>query len=974
MFNFLKPSGWGKRVRIPLAPGAAFAALIMCTVPTLSAQGASVIVLQLKNDLVQSRQQAMADVATQRALNTLAQSVPDLQAALRRSLKRNGIPMATYDIDRVFTVDVSDKTAAERNQLQQGYLNNPLVLAADLNDVTQIPEQDSGRALANRRGARTNTDLEALYKRDSVALPGYLVGGINSDAVSVMPGGKGEYARVVIASDNYWNLSHQSLPSLAFSPIPGPQRLSCGTDYKVGNNATAAAGIIAGKESATGVVGIVPRAQLAATPATFASIYDNIYNLGLKPGDVVVLDQAFSSTTIRLGDFSPYPGDVCPKSKPTDKFGVTCQLPSVGYESTQRRIEILTEELGVHVIVNASGGTAYAQDPATAMDLDARAFNGLFDRDRNDDGAIYVAGIDPKTGASLAANYGRRIDLSTWATRIAYPSFTANGGHDSYSRYDRDDVLNYPLAAYIVAGAVAQVQSVAVAKGLGPVPPWVMRKLLVETGHPIPGQDVSKPNGKQPDVKAAVDKLLAEYGRGFPPKPAAPFRIKRVVGFDAPYYGRDWEYRPIVTSGHAQGVTYQWSVPESPLEEQAFNPADGTRQMNVLWSDGLTPRLRTITLTARDKQGATDTWSRQLSVPPLVWRYDGQWDVPDQLAPGQTAVFSGQLKAPVAAGRPIYYYWRIPALLPAIREDSAPMPSPTVLTAAVPDTLAPGSAIDVQLLATEQPLRASSGGAAQLGMLLSKKVNIVSGSGAGPTGGLTVPASVTGNSHYVFKVDNPSETPLSYSWVLPSGFANPGNSPTAMGFAPHLAASTAAQVKVQLTNARGQSTTLSKDVMLTANLPSGEIEGPSPSIMNAGETRVFVVKATLPDGGTPTYRWSVPLGFGASGALTERLTLTAPMVSQTMNTTVSVIVSGRSNNQVVLNRNLTVNPSAVAPGDEPCATPWSSASVYATPGVRVSFGGFNYEVAHWTQAQQPDLNFVLTGSAAPWRRLGTCQP
>ncbi|WP_181157327.1 S8 family peptidase [Pseudomonas poae] len=767
----------------------------------------NVIVLQLKSDLSQLKQRSLTDTGVKRSLEALRKAVPEVESSLRQQAKnssdQNKIE-ASYTTEQTFTVDVSDRSNAQQNALLNSYVNNGLVASAQLQPVQIEVAKDIGEPLK----ARSQSALEALYTKGPSPESGYVLGGINSNAARSMPGGQGDKARVIIASDNYWNRSHVDLPSLAFSPIDGPRRLSCSTQYAVGNYATAAAGIIAAKDNHAGVVGIVPQAQLAAVPATFASIYDDIYQLGLHPGDVVVLDANFSPTTSRFGDFTPYPGEVCPKATAAAKFGRTCQLPSAGYESTQRRIEILTQELKVHVIVNASGGVQYGNEPATPMNLDHPDFNGLFDRTRNDDGAIYVGSIDPKTGATLAANYGRRIDVSTWGTHIPYASYVAGGTHATYSRYDNDDALGYRFSSYIVAGAVAQIQSIAFASGLGAVPPRVMRQLLTETGHDLPGRDINHPMGKQPDVKAAVDRMLVEYARGFPPEPAPAFGIKRVVGFDKPYHGRTWDYRAIISPAGATDISYHWSNIESPLVTQGPTTANPL-ELAVDWSEGQA-RERTITLTARNSQGATDTWTRRVSVPSIVTRYDGEWNVPDEVQAGQVVTLSGKIKGLFATGQKHYYYWKAPALFMGIKEGSALVPSTHALTLTVPASLKPGTQLQVQLLGTLDsllpPIQAAR---SQFGMLLSKTVTI---------------------------------------------------------------------------------------------------KAPTPGEGSPGE-----------DTGTPTP------GEGSPGGETEA-----------------------------------------------CAMPWSRTTAYATPGTRVSYGGFNYEVAHWTQAHQPDLNFVLTGSAKPWRRVGPC--
>ena len=55
-----------------------------------------------------------------------------------------------------------------------------------------------------------------------------------------------------------------------------------------------------------------------------------------------------------------------------------------------------------------------------------------------------------------------------------------------------------------------------------------------------------------------------------------------------------------------------------------------------------------------------------------------------------------------------------------------------------------------------------------------------------------------------------------------------------------------------------------------------------------------------------------------------------------------------------------------------CAAPWVASKAYASVSEKVSYSGYNYRVAHWSQNARPDLNFVETGAAKPWLRLGTC--
>ena len=55
----------------------------------------------------------------------------------------------------------------------------------------------------------------------------------------------------------------------------------------------------------------------------------------------------------------------------------------------------------------------------------------------------------------------------------------------------------------------------------------------------------------------------------------------------------------------------------------------------------------------------------------------------------------------------------------------------------------------------------------------------------------------------------------------------------------------------------------------------------------------------------------------------------------------------------------------------PCASPWSSTSVY-TAGMTASLNGINYTANFWTQNQNPATNNGGPGSGQPWTSNGAC--
>ena len=113
------------------------------------------------------------------------------------------------------------------------------------------------------------------------------------------------------------------------------------------------------------------------------------------------------------------------------------------------------------------------------------------------------------------------------------------------------------------------------------------------------------------------------------------------------------------------------------------------------------------------------------------------------------------------------------------------------------------------------------------------------------------------------------------------------------------------------------------------------------------------------------YAWSAP-GFTPNSSTQANPILMAPASAGTR--TVSLVVTDGQARSASASHTLSVAP----PSSTPCAPSWVASKVYAVANEKVSYDGYNYEVAHWTQNNRPDLNWVPTGSAKPWRRLGTC--
>jgi hypothetical protein len=156
--------------------------------------------------------------------------------------------------------------------------------------------------------------------------------------------------------------------------------------------------------------------------------------------------------------------------------------------------------------------------------LDDAAYNGAFDRRRKDSGAIIVGGGLPPQGIygpgpdrvrTVESNYGSRVDLQGWSrfvTTCGYGDLRREQGRNNWYTINFGGTSS---AAAMVAGAVAVLQGVAKERGLGPLTPAQMRRILVATGSPQ-GADSSQKIGPRPDLRAAIEALDSLDG---PPTP-----------------------------------------------------------------------------------------------------------------------------------------------------------------------------------------------------------------------------------------------------------------------------------------------------------------------------------------------------------------------------------------------------------------------------------------------------------------------
>jgi serine protease len=316
--------------------------------------------------------------------------------------------------------------------------------------------------------------------------------GVDRGAGLLWPGGQG--SAVKVADLEYsWDTDHEDLETpaeiLAWGYDSG--------DYKF--HGTAVLGQLFAVDNGFGVQGLVPNAEpVIISPYQTSEQYSVAQGiLGamevLGPGDVLLIEQQ----AWFLDQYAPV------------------EVDPLVFDAIA-----LAVAAGIVVVEPTGNG---------AQNLDDPAFEGIFDREIRDSGAILVGGGEPPGGSlparswvSNGSSYGERVDVQGWASDIVT---TINGDYNgAYADLFYPETEDYPDgdprqayttqfagtsgASPMVAGVVAAAQSVAITLHGEPVEPFALRSLLIQTGTPQPTADKALyPIGPLPDLRR-----LLSYG------------------------------------------------------------------------------------------------------------------------------------------------------------------------------------------------------------------------------------------------------------------------------------------------------------------------------------------------------------------------------------------------------------------------------------------------------------------------------
>jgi hypothetical protein len=420
---------------------------------------------------------------------------------------------------------------------------------------------------------------------------------------------------------------------------------------------------------------------------------------------------------------------------------------------------------------------------------------------------------------------------------------------------------------------------------------------------------------------------------GLPPKAVINGPASVVQGSSIPF---------TANASEGRGLSYYWRAP-------GFTPATSTErspQFTALWPLD----SAAITLIVTDEEQRTDFTTHRLQVTAAdVLPPTGTLEGADTVLAGETVSFTAQVSSP--SGSPLTYHWNKPAQLTGewgnvrtVTWTAAPVVADTPVTVAVRVTDADG-----EQLTLHRPL-------------------LIKGSSALPVARIVGPHQAQAGATILLAGGTSTGEGLTYRWVTP-GFTPPTLEQMQGEF---VAMPPAGNRRVQLfvTDAQGRTASTAKDITVTAQEhrpPTGTLEGPATVV--SGQNVTYAAHVTSPDGLGMAYAWENPELFSGSPGNTQSVTWTVGTVPVDTRVTVGLVVSDTQGGRLALTRSVLVKPASEGSA---CAPAWQATKAYSVVNEKASYDHYDYEVAHWTQNQRPDLNFVITGSAKPWRRLGPC--
>lgn len=501
---------------------------------------------------------------------------------------------ARYGFDRYLRVTLPESKAVDKN-----YINNiihelehnqsvesvyPESIPVSLDETQQETSQAKPKlkSSVNAVSVPDYRNLQDYLKSPTEKRAGYYMGGVNRDSVNSYKGNEGEDVTVVSSENCGWNDKHVNLPPVAF--LQGPNNDTCAERQ----HNTASVGILAARDMGSGVRGLSWKSQVAyaAWPST------NLYNMipQLHAGDVVSLNM------------QTWGGEVA------GTCTSACYIPIENDPSYFNVIKALTDK-GVFVVTSAGNGN---------INLDSPAFNGKWDTQVRDSGAIIAGAFCAKTGQRAHfSTYGKRVTSSSWGCN----DVVTTGYGQLYNATNANYTNSFggtSSATPIVAGVVASLSGIAKAHGIT-VTPLQMRQILQETGTPA-ATGTGAIIGTQPDMERAVARIMAlKNGGDTQPAPTAAAGADHTM--ISPATGVSTY--PLDGSKSLNAKSWNWSVTkgsgtfwlQEKLNGTLVNSVNSANAWAVIPANTEGEVTYTLTTTAADGRTAQDSMTIKVSKP-----------------------------------------------------------------------------------------------------------------------------------------------------------------------------------------------------------------------------------------------------------------------------------------------------------------------------------------------------------------------
>jgi serine protease len=318
--------------------------------------------------------------------------------------------------------------------------------------------------------------------------------GIDAVYAWIYPGGRGVGVKLVDVETG-WHLDHEDLPVHHFYG----NGLNLGSE----SHGTAVLGVLVARDNGFGATGIVPDAEIGWSSPILASFPNFVYFVAaaidraasvLSFGDVLLIEQQ-------------YPGG--DGGTPCQVNANPCGCVQYAYapvENTQADFDAIKNATTRGIIVVEAAGNGQ-------MNLDAPHYEGRFDHNVRDSGAILVGAGGATNQAPLCfTNFGSRVDVQGWGNSVE----TLGYGDGPGLRINGDDARQWYTRSFggtssaspIVAGAICAIQGIRIARGEPKFGPTTMRALLRSTGTPQAASP--KQIGPLPDLRKAIHSFLPQ--------------------------------------------------------------------------------------------------------------------------------------------------------------------------------------------------------------------------------------------------------------------------------------------------------------------------------------------------------------------------------------------------------------------------------------------------------------------------------